>query len=148
VKTHTGRNVRVDLETPVRQQTLVRVSRTIRRGDKLDGFVVGIGQAWVLLAVLDPNIYLNGYAALGLGDVAKVSRRGGPDTFVGRALAAPGEWPPAAVDVDLDSVADLVRTASEVAPLVALHVEEDDPDVCFIGRPFCPEVTTLRAGDG
>jgi hypothetical protein len=136
VKTHKGRNVGADLETAVREQTLVRVSRTIRRNDKLDGFVVGIGQAWVLLAVLDANIYLNGYAALRLGDVSKVKRRGGPDTFVGRALAARGEWPPVAADVDLDSVADLVRTASDVAPLVTLHVEEDDPDVCFIGRPL------------
>jgi hypothetical protein len=134
VKTHKGRNVGADLETAVRDQMLVRVSRTIRRG-KLDGFVVGIGQAWVLLAVLDPNIYLNGYAALRLGDVSKVKQRGGPDTFVSRALAARGEWPPVAVDVDLDSVADLVRTASDVAPLITLHVEEDDPDVCFIGRP-------------
>lgn len=123
------------MENAAREQRLLRISRTIRRSDKIDGFVVGVGQAWVLLAVLDPNIYLNGYTALRLGDVSKVKRRGGPVTFVGRALAARGEWPPVAVDVDLDSVADLVRTGSNVAPLVTLHVEEDDPDVCYVGRP-------------
>lgn len=46
-----------------------------------------------------------------------------------------GEWPPAGAEVDLDGTAELVRTASEVAPLVTLHFERDDPTVCFIGRP-------------
>jgi hypothetical protein len=135
VKTRPGRDVRAELDKAAQEQALVRVSRSIRRSDKLDGFVVGIGQAWVLLALLDHNIYLNGYAALRLSDVSKVERRGGPDSFMGRALAARGEWPPVGVDVDLDSVGELIRTAAEVAPLVTLHIEEDDPTVCFIGRP-------------
>ena len=127
--------VRKDLETAARESTLVRVTRTIRRCDKLDGFVVGIGRKWVQLALLDPNIYLDGHAAVRVKDVTKVSRRGGPDTFVGRALAARAEWPPVSVDVDLDSVADLIRTASDLASMVTLHLEEEDPTVCFIGRP-------------
>ncbi|WP_138731643.1 hypothetical protein [Modestobacter excelsi] len=48
-----------------------------------------IGSAWVLLAVFSPGIDLNGYVALRLSDVSRVKRRGGPDDFVGRALAAP-----------------------------------------------------------
>jgi hypothetical protein len=135
VTTRSGRDVRAELDKAAQEQALVRVSRSIRRSDKLDGFVVGLGQAWVLLAVLDHSIYLNGYAALRLGDVSRVALRGGPDSFVGRALAARGEWPPVSVDVDLGSVAELVRTAAEVATLVTLHIEEDDPTVCFIGRP-------------
>src|SRR5262245_44793069 len=127
--------VKKDLATAARESMLVRVARSIRRSEKLDGFVVGIGREWVLLALLDPNIYLDGHTAVRIRDVAKVSRRGGPDTFVGRALAARGEWPPVAVDVNLDSVADLIRTASDAAPLVTLHVEEYDTTVCFIGRP-------------
>jgi hypothetical protein len=124
------------LEAAARAQSLIRVSRSIRRSDKIDGFVVGLGQAWVLMAVLDPNIDLHGYMGLRLSDVSKVKRRGGPDTFVGRALAARGEWPPVAVEVDLDSVAGLIKTAADVAPLVTLHIERDDPTVCFIGRPI------------
>jgi hypothetical protein len=130
-----GPDVVADLDRAAQEQTLVRVIRTIRRSDKLDGFVVGVGQAWVLLALLDPNINLNGYVAVRLADVSKVEPRGGPDTFVGRALSARGEWPPMSVDMDLDSVGELIRTAAEVAPLVTLHIEEDDPTLCFIGRP-------------
>ena len=134
-RTRSGREVRAELETAVREQALVRVSRSIRRSDEIDGFVVGLGQEWMLLAVLDDSIRLDGYAALRLRDVSTVERRGGPDTFVGKALRVRGEWPPVGVDVDLDGVGELIRTASDVAPLVTLHIEEDDPTVCFIGRP-------------
>ncbi len=126
---------RDELEAAARDQSLIRVSRSIRRSDKIDGFVMAVGDAWVLLAVFSPGIDLNGYVALRLSDVSKVKRRGRPDDFVGRALAARGEWPPAPVDVDLDTVAGLIKTAADVAPLVTLLVEEDDPAVCFIGRP-------------
>ena len=68
--------VRGELEAAAGDQPLIRVSRGIRRSDEIDGFVVGLGQAWVLLAVLDPTIDLNGYVALRLADVSKVERRG------------------------------------------------------------------------
>jgi len=134
-QTRGQRDVRAELAKAAEDRALVRISRSIRRSDKVDGFVVGLGQEWVLLALLDANIYLDGYVALRLTDVSKVKRRGGPDTFVGRALTARGHWPPVAVDVDLDSVAELIRTAAEMAPLVTLHIEAEAPDVCFIGRP-------------
>jgi hypothetical protein len=135
-KTQRDPHVRGRLEIALKKKSLIRVSRTIRRSDKIEGFVVGIGQTWVLLADLDPRVHLNGYVALRVDDVLKVQRRGGPDTFVGRTLSARGEWPPVSVDVDLDTVAALVRTAAEVAPLVTLHIEEEDPTVCFIGHPM------------
>jgi hypothetical protein len=128
-------DVRGRLEKALRKQSQIRVARSIPRSDQIDGFVVGIGRTWVLLANLDHRIHLDGYVALRIGDVSKVDRRGGPDTFVGRALAARGEWPPVSVDVDLDDTAGLIRTAAGVAPLVTLHIEEEDPTVCFIGRP-------------
>jgi hypothetical protein len=130
-----GHDARRELEEAAKTQAHVRLSRSIRHGDKVDGFVVGLGSQWVLLAKLDLNMYLDGYAALRLSDVAKVKRRGGPGTFVGRALAARGQWPPVGVDVSLDSVTDLIADAAELAPLVTLYIEEEDPDVCFIGRP-------------
>ena len=82
-----------------------------------------------------PNVYLNGFVALRLADVKKVKRGGGPDFFLGKALVTRGQWPPTGADVDLDDLAELVRSAAEVAPLVTLHIEADDPTVCFIGRP-------------
>ena len=130
-----GPDVRAELQTAAREQALVRVVRTIRDSDDLDGFVVGLGEAWLLLALFAHDVHLDGHVAVRLADVSEVEVRGGPDTFVGRALAARGESPPDAVDVDLDGVRELIRTVADVTPLVTLHVEETDPTVCFIGRP-------------
>ncbi|RBY88029.1 hypothetical protein DQ244_15805 [Blastococcus sp. TBT05-19] len=130
-----GRDVRAELDEAATRLALVRVSRSIPGSDELDGFVMGTGRAWVLLALLDPGVHLNGYVALRLADVSDVEVRGGLDTFVGRALAARGEWPPVGADVDLESAGELIRTAADVAPLVTLHLEEDDPTECFVGRP-------------
>src|SRR6202043_2618244 len=74
--------------------TLVRVRRTIRGADKPEGFVVGLGARWVLLAVLDPSIVLDGFAAIQLADIAAVVPVGGRNSFVGRALTLQGHWPP------------------------------------------------------
>ena len=135
-KTRRASDVRGRLEKALKKQSLIRVARSIRRSDHIDGFVVAIGKTWVLLANLDHRIHLDGYVALRIEDVSKVDRRGGPETFVGRALAARGEWPPVSVDVELDEIAGLIRTAAAVAPLVTLHIEVEDPTVCFIGRPL------------
>src|SRR3954471_5735753 len=62
------------LASATEDRALVCLSRSIRRGDTLDGFVVGIGKEWVLLANLDPNIYLNGFVAIRICDVSKVKR--------------------------------------------------------------------------
>lgn len=119
----------------MRSSALVRISRTIRHSDRIDGFVVAIGQTWVLLASLDDRMHLDGHVALRVGDVSKVRRRGEREDFVRRALLAREEWPPLVVDVDLDEDRELIRTAAERAPLITLHSEREDPDVCFIGRP-------------
>jgi hypothetical protein len=134
-KTSRNRNVRADLEAAATAQSLVRVVRSIRCSDELEGFVVGLGVKWLLLALLDGNIYLNGFVALRLRDVTKVQQRGGIGSFVGRALTLRGHWPPTAPAIDLDTVGGVIRSAGEAAPLVTLHVEADDPNVCLIGRP-------------
>lgn len=132
-KGRASRDLKKDLEA-VDHQLLVRVSRTIPRSDRLDGFVVGTGKVWLLLALVDPNLYLNGFAAIRLRDISKVKPPKSA-SFVRRALEMRGEWPPAGANVDLDGVEALVRSAAEVAPLVNLQFERDLPEVCYIGKP-------------
>lgn len=128
--------IRKCLAAAMEDRTLVRLTRSIRNADKVDGFVVGIGEEWVLLASLDPNIDLDGFTGVRLADITKVAVRGGPDSFVPRALHVRGKWPPVPAEVNLDGVSELIRTAADLAPLVVIHIEADDPDVCFIGRPI------------
>ncbi len=60
----------------------VRVERSIRRSDKINGFVMGIGRKWVVLAVRHHLIILDGYVAVRLDDISRVNLLGGPESFV------------------------------------------------------------------
>lgn len=131
------RKVRGALAAAAGDLAIVRLSRSIAHADTLDGVVVGIGAEWVLMAVIDPKIVLDGLAAVRLADVTKVRRRGGPDSFVGRALRARGQWPPRGdATLDLDEARGLLVSAAAASPLVTIHIEEVRPDVCVIGRPL------------
>ena len=108
----------------------------MRQAEKLEGFVPGAGETWLLLARLDPNfIELDGYVAVRLGDIKKVEVRGGPASFVGRALAARDQWPPIAVDLNLDDTPELFRVAADLSPLISLYIEAEEPNMCFVGKP-------------
>lgn len=132
----TSREVRSTLHAAEEDWALVRLHRSIRRSDDIEGFVVGVGDKWVLLALLDDLLILNGYVAVRLDDVEKVRRRGGPDSMVGRALASRGQWPPVRADVRLDGkTTELLQSAAEQWPVVTLHLEHEDPTDCFVGRP-------------
>src|SRR4051794_11039929 len=113
------------------QHRIVRVRRGIRRADKLEGYVVGIGKKWLLLHLLSPEIFLNGYSAVRISDVKEVTDLGGSDSFPGRALALAGEKPEGLPEIDLSSTKALLAAAGAVSPLVSIHVERVDPEVCY-----------------
>ncbi|MCU7730062.1 hypothetical protein ODJ79_40645 [Actinoplanes sp. KI2] len=93
-----------------------------------------LADSWLLMAVVDDGIRLNGFAALRSADVVAVKSRptGG---FVGKALALQGTWPPTAPpNVDLTEIRKLVASVAEHFSLITLHLERSTPDACFIGR--------------
>lgn len=114
----------------------VRVVRRPKKVDQLDGYVVGLGESWVLLTV-DLDGLPNGFTALRLRDIKRIER-GPSGRFVRKSLKAHDAWPPVAPGtlIELDGGAlDLVESAALAAPLVTIHPERDDPGICFIGRP-------------
>ncbi|HYY10481.1 MAG TPA: hypothetical protein VE781_06050 [Kineosporiaceae bacterium] len=135
VKGRSTAKVRRRLEKALRRQSLLRIHRGYRKAGDLEGFVVGLGREWVLLALLGDGVHLNGHVALRLAGLSTVTTNRKPGSFIHRALQARGEWPPEAVDVDLDSAAGVVRSAALLQPLVTLHIEAIDAGVAFIGRP-------------
>jgi hypothetical protein len=115
---------------------LVRVRTDILGGDDVEGYVLDIGAEWVLLAKLDPEVFLNGFTAVRVSDVVSAGKKPSRQ-FFRRALELHGDWPPVAPtwEVPLDDVANLLAAVSENRPLVTIHVERDDPEVLFIGAP-------------
>lgn len=113
---------------------LVRIDRGSDL-DLIEGYVVAVGAEWLLLAVLDGAIVLDGHTALRLQDVRAVRQRSSGD-MAQQALTLREQWPPTlpAVQLDLDSARGLL-TSLLAQPVITVHPELDDPDVCFVGAP-------------
>lgn len=113
----------------------VRLTRHIPGADVIQGYVVGIGRKWVLLANLD-SLRIDGYIAVRLTDIARLQPRR-TRVLTKKVVRARNTWPPAAptTAVDLDTTRRLIATAHEHATLVVLHPEREDPDVAFVGVP-------------
>ncbi|MBD8058082.1 hypothetical protein IC607_03765 [Cellulomonas sp. JH27-2] len=127
------RAIRERLEYAQARGLLVNVRRWIPRSDRIDGFVVTIGTHWVVLQRLSDRVTFDGWTLLRLKDVQAVSIEVDADAFEIKALKARGQWPPVSPDLDADDVADAIRSAARMSPLVTVHDEFARPDVCWIG---------------
>ncbi|MGW0562717.1 hypothetical protein ACWDZ4_19365 [Streptomyces sp. NPDC003016] len=128
------------LDRAVGTGDLVRIHRSIRRADRIEGFVVGTTPAWTLLASCS-DVQLDGWAAVRTPDITKVRRRGDGTCLTIRALRRRGQWPirmPGHA-VPLDGLSALVEAACRGFGLVSLHAERHVPNACWIGA-----VTDLR----
>lgn len=121
------------LERARDKNLLVRVRRWIPYSDRVEGFVVGVGAAWVLLAKLDDRVRIDGWTLVRLRDTQAVAFSE-PDCFEVRALKARDEWPPPpAVSVDLDDVVAMVESVRLADPLTTVFEEFARADACMIG---------------
>jgi hypothetical protein len=128
--------VETQLTRAAEKLELVRLRRDIPGADEIEGYVLDIGVEWVLLARLDPEVFLNGFVLVKLSDVVRAGKSSSRQ-FVRRALELHGEWPPARPDwkLSLDDIAGLLAAVAARRPLLTIYVEDDDPEVCFIGAP-------------
>ena len=116
------------------QGRLVRVLCESDRASEHEGFVVGIGDGWLLLHWLDPSVVLNGYTALPLEDVEEVTLLLASESVAVAALERRGVRPVPLPEIELDDVPSLLASAERRFPLVTVHRDRSDPGVCVIGR--------------
>ena len=96
------------------------------------GYVLDIGPVFFLIALVSDRIWFDGFECFRIGDALGI--RYDPYTgFVEAALAGRGEQKPAGPDVSLASLTELLLSSNNAFPLVTIHHEESDPDVCHIG---------------
>jgi hypothetical protein len=131
------------LRAAVDNNIVVQVQRSIRRADRLEGFVVGMGRRWLLLHLVD-DVVLNGYAALRLQDVQRVRIRAGEGSFTLRALKLANERPERLPAVTLDTIGGVLSGLAQHFPLVSVYTENGHPDVCYIGRPMSITTRSLH----
>lgn len=118
------------------------------------GWVVGLGDEWLLLHQVSDRIWLDGYLAMRIDDVTGVrDLNEAHDGFMPRALALREQKPQAPETIDLTSLPALLQTAAAAFPLVSMAVERDDDPYAVIGaiaslsddyvtvRPITPAAT-------
>jgi len=87
----------------------------------VDGFVLAVGSKWALLAQTGDGGFFDGLVAVRLKDINKVRN---DSSFEGRFAQTQPEWPPTApAGIDLDSTSELIRTLSQVSPLIGIAQE-------------------------
>lgn len=100
-------------------------------GDRIDGYVVGIGAKWVLLCHTTEGGYFDGHIAVRLADVRRVRR---DVNLTARFAPTRPEWPPTALPgVDLDSTRGLLRSFATHRELVG--IETTRRSAMWIGYP-------------
>lgn len=121
------------LEKAAAKQRLVRIDRRPRHADRIDGFVVAVGERWALVQSTAEGGHFDALVAIRVKDVTKVRK---DRTFEERFARTLPTWPPTAPpDVRLDSTRRLIKSIRHLAPLVAIEQEQRRGGVQWIGAP-------------
>ena len=124
--------VRASLVAARDTQVLVRVHRTVQPGFA-NGYVIDVGREWFTLCYVADQIVFDGFQVVRFKDVSSVESPGPNATLVGRVLRLRQPVKPRDPGIDLGDIASVLRTASSAYPLITLHRDVADPDVCHIG---------------
>jgi hypothetical protein len=121
------------LTLALRKKMLMRFTRPLEPG-WVKGYVLGIGARCLLVALVSDDIWLNGFQCFRLADVREVQVPDEYTSFIEAALAKRKQRTPKKPPVKLDTLEELLLTANRAFPLITIHREKVDPDVCEIGR--------------
>jgi hypothetical protein len=123
------------LSAALRDKTLVKFARPQAYQDgSVNGYVLDIGPRWFLLALVGDGIRFNGFQCFPLSDVRELQVPHPHAGFAEAALKKRGERRPKKPRVRVESIEELLVSAGRAFPLVTIHREKADPDVCEIGR--------------
>jgi hypothetical protein len=97
------------------------------------GYVLASGSRHFVMAVVDDRLWYDGFECYRLKDVQSVEAD--PHAaFAESALRLRGQRKPRLPRLDLESAQTLLESAGALYPLVTIHREKVEPDVCHIGR--------------
>ena len=135
------KNLASQLAKALRGNILVKFTRPFEEG-AVKGYVLDIGPQFFLTAVLaGDGIWFNGFQCFRLTDVRGLQVPHKYAAFNEAVLKKRRQGMPTKPRVSVASIQDLLQSANRAFPLVTIHREKADPDVCHIGR-----VVGLAAG--
>ena len=121
------------LALAIRNKLLVGFTRPLEQGT-VNGYVLDAGPRFFLIAYLDEYIRLNGFQCFRVADVRRLQVPPKDAGFYEAALSKRNQRRPPRPPVNLSSIEPLLLSAGRAFPLVTIHRELADPDVCHIGR--------------
>ena len=117
-----------------RSRILVRIHRAAIDEGHVTGRIVGCSRKLLALASIGET-HPNGFKVFRRADVSRLDAPDRYAEFLEAALRLRGEALTRLPRFDLASWRSLVAGVARRFPLVTLHTELTDPDVCHIGRP-------------
>lgn len=122
------------VEKIIKSQWMVEFERKHLDEHKLRGFVLDCSDILTLIHLMDDNFYLNGYTIIRNEDVTKYWVYDKQSYFVSRALNIKNLKPIQQPEVEIGCWHNVLSTASNLFPLITIHREEMNNEVCYIGR--------------
>ena len=101
------------LSAALSEQTKIRIDLKPKHADRLEGFVVGIGKKWGLLAATMEGGYFDGHQAFLLKGVERIRR---DKSFQATFARTQPEWPASSPPVDLDSTVGVLVSLAALSP--------------------------------
>jgi hypothetical protein len=127
------------LMTAMHERRMVKLSRRFETTCPR-GYILDVGPKFVVLSLVSDRLWFDGYECFRIADVKKLATD--PySKFAEAVLSARGEKRPKRSPVDVSTTENLITSSSKAFPLIAIHTEQVDPNVCWIGR-----VQSVRRG--
>ena len=114
-------------------RSLVCITRKVEAGTA-KGYIVDASEQWQVLLLIGGGISYEGFQVFRLQDVTSLEMRAPYADFYEAAIRKRGLRRPRAPKLDLSSAQALVQSAGKRYPLITIHREKADPEVCHIGQ--------------
>jgi hypothetical protein len=105
------RTILEQLHAALDERRLVLIERSLPFADRVDVYILAIGGKWILTVKVVDGGYFDGYFAVRLRDISRVSRH---KDFAVRLAPKVNPWPPQlpAKPIDLESTSGLIGTVA------------------------------------
>jgi hypothetical protein len=120
------------LREAMRSRQFVRFNRRFE-DTCIRGYVLDVGPVFFLLSLVSDRVRFDGFECFRIADVRNL-KRDPYAVFAEAALKKRGERKPEKPRISIVNTGALLISANRVFPLVTIHRERIEPDVCHIGR--------------
>ena len=134
------------LDEAFKENTLVRIARGEfdETCPEFDGYVLGCSESLMCLSILDDRIRFNGIEIFYRNQITELDVPTPHATFYETALRMRGDLAPDQPPIDLSSMQSVLESLTKIAPLVVIHRELQEPDICEIGKLTGFDATTFQ----